>query len=65
MKLRQVAPSAFVLGVPQPIAKLIPPGTEFACELIDQGLLYRPVSSSASRIPQTPPRWIKRLNHDA
>lgn len=49
--------SAFSLTVPPRVAELVPDGTVFDCELVEDGLLYRP---RAEDDPAGLPDWVRR-----
>ena len=46
---------SFTLTVPPKIARLIPAEQEFAPELTEDGILYRPVENTVKEVPS----WIK------
>lgn len=48
------------LTVPSTIAKLLPWGTVFRCELTEEGILYRPTEGVAAADPQLPD-WVASL----
>lgn len=45
------AHDVFALGLPTSIGNLLPADIEYACELTEDGILYRPVSLTAVPVP--------------